>query len=130
MVIQKFSTNFTQHFYYVNLSTSFYLIEIHFTRSYLIPQEERNRQNDIISLISIGYHKNYNKKDICVSYAAYRGFVDEVAQRAGTETARLISSRSTLDPSRQTSCFVIPLEFTCEFKNCESKNIRLIEDLL
>ena len=33
-------------------------------------------------------------------------------------------------PSRQTSCFVIALEFTCEFKNCESKNIRLIEDLL
>ena len=29
-----------------------------------------------------------------------------------------------------TSCFVIALEFTCEFKNCESKKFCLIEDLL
>ena len=46
-------------------------------------QEERNRQNDIISLISYRIIKTITKT---ISYWIYRGFVDKVAQRAGTET--------------------------------------------
>ena len=47
-----------------------------------------------------------------ISYAAYRGFVDEVAQRAGTETTRpaefmFMTSQSRSPIKRIFCCFIV-----------------------